>query len=76
MSFSQERKHFGKVENAGYQHFLLFGKCFQNQSSLGWLNVGVVQLRVDPLPAHKFTKPIKLSYHENPNFATYQIFPD
>ena len=27
------RKQFGKGENAGYQHFLLFPKCFQKLSS-------------------------------------------
>ena len=32
----------GKVENAGYQHFLLFPQCFQNASFLGSLKVGTV----------------------------------
>ena len=32
----------GKGENAGYQHFLLFPKCFQKPPSLGPLNVGIV----------------------------------
>ena len=27
----------GKVENAGYQHFILFPQCFQNDSFLGSL---------------------------------------
>ena len=33
---------FGKEENAGYQHFLLFPKCFQKPPSLGSLKVGIV----------------------------------
>ena len=32
----------GKRENAGYQHFLLFPKCFQKPPSLGSLKVGIV----------------------------------
>ena len=32
----------GKGENAGYQHFLLFQKCFQQPHSLGPLKVGIV----------------------------------
>ena len=31
----------GKEENAGYQHFLLFPKCFQKTSILGSLKVGI-----------------------------------
>ena len=31
-----------KGENAGYQHFLLFPKCFQKASSFGSLIVGIV----------------------------------
>ena len=31
----------GKEENAGYQHFLLFQKCFQKPPSLGSLKVGI-----------------------------------
>ena len=31
-----------KGENAGYQHFLLFPKCFQKASPFGSLNVGIV----------------------------------
>ena len=31
-----------KGENAGYQHFLLFPKCFQKPPSLGSLKVGIV----------------------------------
>ena len=44
---------FGKVENivikgenAAYQHFLLFPKCFQNAPVSGSLKVGIVWLRV------------------------------
>ena len=32
----------GKGENAGYQHFLLFPKCFQKALSSGSLTVGIV----------------------------------
>ena len=32
----------GKGENAGYQHFLLFPKCFQKPSSSGELKLGIV----------------------------------
>ena len=32
----------GKGENAGYQHFLLFLKCFQKASILRSLKVGIV----------------------------------
>ena len=32
----------GKGENAGYQHFLLFPKCFQKPSSPGSLKVEIV----------------------------------
>ena len=32
----------GKGENAGYQHFLLFPKCFQKPPSLESLKVGIV----------------------------------
>ena len=33
---------FGKRENAGYQHFLLFPKCFQKPPSSRSLKVGIV----------------------------------
>ena len=36
----------GKGENAGYQHFLLFPKCFQKPSLSGLLKVGIVLERV------------------------------
>ena len=32
----------GKGENAGYQHFLLFPKCFQKLPPFGLLKVGIV----------------------------------
>ena len=32
----------GKAENAGYQQFVLFLKCFQKASFLGSLKVGIV----------------------------------
>ena len=37
----------GKGENAGYQHFLLFPKCFQKPLSSGSLKVGIVWYRVN-----------------------------
>ena len=43
----------GKEENAGYQHFLLFPRCFQNTFSLGSFKVGIVWQRVNPLPDNK-----------------------
>ena len=35
----------GKVENAGYHHFLLFPSCFQKASFPGSLKVGIVWQR-------------------------------
>ena len=35
--FDTVRNIVGKEENAGYQHFLLFPRCFQNTSCLGRL---------------------------------------
>ena len=32
----------GKGENAGYQHFLLFPRCFQEATFSGSLKVGIV----------------------------------
>ena len=32
----------GKGENAGYQHFLLFPRCFLNATLSGSLQVGIV----------------------------------
>ena len=32
----------GKGENAGYQHFLLFPRCFHKPSSVGYLKVVIV----------------------------------
>ena len=32
----------GKVENTGYQHFLLFPQCFQKATLSGLLKVGIV----------------------------------
>ena len=34
-NFGKGRKHCGKGENEGYQHFLLFQQCFQKASILG-----------------------------------------
>ena len=36
----------GKGENAGYQHFLLYPKCFQKTSFSGSFKVGIVWYRV------------------------------
>ena len=41
------RKHVGKGENAGYQHFLLFLQCFQKASFPGSLKVRIVWYRVN-----------------------------
>ena len=38
----RNRKHCGKGENAGYQHFLLFEQCFQKASFSGLLKIGIV----------------------------------
>ena len=43
----------GKGENAGYQHFLLFAQCFQKASFSRSLKVGIVWIRVNPLPDNK-----------------------
>ena len=40
--FDRVENTFGKGENAGYQHFLLFPQCFPKPSSLGLLIVGIV----------------------------------
>ena len=40
---------FGKGENTGYQHFLLFPQCFQKASYTGSLKAVIVCRRVDPL---------------------------
>ena len=40
--FRQVKITLGKGENAGYQHFLLFPKCFQKPPSLELLKVGIV----------------------------------
>ena len=51
----------GKGENAGYQHFLLFPKCFQNPPSSGSLKVGIVLLRVIAIAkTEKFLKVTKM----------------
>ena len=41
-SIVRKRKMLVTRENAGYQHFLLFPKCFQKASSTGALKVGIV----------------------------------
>ena len=40
--FNGEENTVGKGENAGYQHFLHFPRCFPKPSSSGSLNVGIV----------------------------------
>ena len=42
--FGKNRKHCGKGENAGYQHFLLVLQCFQKSSFPGSLKVTIVNL--------------------------------
>ena len=41
--FDSVENAFGKGENAGYQHFLLFPQCFPKPSSLRSLKVGIVR---------------------------------
>ena len=43
--FFNGRKHLGKGENAGNQHFLLFPKCFQKSPSLGSLKIGIKEIK-------------------------------
>ena len=45
--FDRVENTLGKGENAGYQHFLVFPKCFPKPSSLEPLNVGIVRERVN-----------------------------
>ena len=40
--FDKLENTVGKVENAGYQHFLLFPQYFPKLSYLGSLKVGIV----------------------------------
>ena len=40
--FEKGRKHVGKRENAGYQHFLLFQQFFGKASYTGLLKVEIV----------------------------------
>ena len=40
--FGMGRKHYGKGENAGFQHFLLFPQCFQKVSFSGSLKAVTV----------------------------------
>ena len=42
LKFLRGRNIFGKGENAGYQHFLLFPECFQKPPIFGSLKVGIV----------------------------------
>ena len=39
--FDRKENIVGKVENAGYQHFLLFTQCFQKGSTLASLKAWV-----------------------------------
>ena len=39
--FDRVENIVGKVENAGYQHFLLFQKCFQKAFYSGLLKIGL-----------------------------------
>ena len=45
-----------KGENAGYQHFLLFPKCFQKPLALGLLKLRIVWYRVNFLEKSSFDK--------------------
>ena len=40
--FGKKENIVGKGENAGFQHFLLFPRCFQKLSFLGSFKVGIV----------------------------------
>ena len=40
--FDRVENTMGKVENASYQHFLLFPQCFLEIPSLASLKVGIV----------------------------------
>ena len=42
----REENNVGKGENAGYEHFLLFPKCFQKASFSRSVKVGIVWERV------------------------------
>ena len=44
--FARIENIVGKGENAGYQHFPLFPKCFQKLSFFGSLKVGIVWKRI------------------------------
>ena len=41
--FDRAENTVGKVENAGYQHFLLFLQCFPKPPSLRSLKIGIVR---------------------------------
>ena len=52
-AFQKVANIMGKGENAGYQHFLIFLhflQCFQKASTSGSFEIGIVCLRVNPLP--------------------------
>ena len=51
-----EENILGKGENAGYQHFLLFPKCFQKPPSSGSLIVGNMWQRVKVLVKKRLSK--------------------
>ena len=40
--FDRVENHVEKGENDGYQHFLLFPRCFQRATFSGWLKVRIV----------------------------------
>ena len=44
--FDRLENNVGKGENAGYQHFLLFPRCFPRPPSLGSLEVWILWKRV------------------------------
>ena len=50
VTFKLSSANVGKGENAGYQHFLLFPKCFPKLSVSGSLKLWSVWYRINPLP--------------------------
>ena len=47
--FDRVEDTVGKGQNADYQHFLLFPRCFSKPSSSGSLKVSIVWKRVKPV---------------------------
>ena len=51
--FDREENTVGKGENAGYQHFLLFPRCFPKPFPIGLLKVMIVWWRFNSIPNKK-----------------------